>query len=70
MLFIVLALIILAIGYGFMPGSVMVETADVKPGNMRVAIEEEGRTRVMNRFAVSAPVAGYALRIDSMSGML
>ena len=63
-LFIVLALIILAIGYGFMPGSVMVETADVKPGNMRVAIEEEGRTRVMNRFAVSAPVAGYALRID------
>ena len=36
----------------------------VKKEYMKVEIEEEGRTRVMNRFIVSAPVAGYALRID------
>jgi HlyD family secretion protein len=58
------AVIIFAIVYGFMPKPVLVETAEVKKGYMRVAIEEEGKTRVMNRFIVSAPVAGFALRID------
>ncbi len=63
-LIIIVALIIAAIVYGFMPGSVSVETVKVKKEYMKVEIEEEGRTRVMNRFVVSAPVAGYALRID------
>lgn len=63
-LIIIVALIIAAIVYGFMPGSVSVETVKIKKGYMKVEIEEEGRTRVMNRFIVSAPVAGYALRID------
>ena len=58
------ALIIAAIIYGFLPGSVNVETVTVEKDRMRVIIEEEGKTRVMNRFVVSAPVAGYALRID------
>ena len=58
------ALIIAAIIYGFLPGSVNVETVTVEKSRMRVIIEEEGKTRVMNRFVVSAPVAGYALRID------
>ena len=63
-LFIIIALIIGAIVYGFLPGPVSVETVMVKKEYMKVEIEEEGRTRVMNRFIVSAPVAGYALRID------
>jgi HlyD family secretion protein len=58
------ALIIAAVIYGFMPGSVNVETITVEKGRMMVIIEEEGKTRVMNRFIVSAPVAGYALRIS------
>ncbi len=62
-LYIILAAIILAIGYGFMPKPVMVETAEAKRGYMRVSIEEEGRTRVKNRFIISAPVAGFARRI-------
>ncbi len=62
-LYIFLVLIILAIGYGFIPKPVSVETAVVKRGPMRVVIKEEGKTRVINRFIVSAPVAGYALRI-------
>jgi HlyD family secretion protein len=63
-LYILSAVIILSIGYGFMPKPVLVETADAKLGRMRVVIKEAGKTRVENRFAVSAPVAGYALRID------
>jgi len=69
-LIIIAALIIAAIVHGFMPGPVSVETVKVKKGYMKVEIEEEGRTRVMNRFIVSAPVAGYALRIDLDVGAL
>ncbi|MEW6602308.1 MAG: efflux transporter periplasmic adaptor subunit, partial [Nitrospirota bacterium] len=57
------AAVILAIVYGFMPKPISVETVVVKRGHMRVAIEAEGQTRVIDRFIVSAPVAGYALRI-------
>ncbi len=57
------ALIILAIGYGFIPKPVPVETAVVKRGYMRVVVEEEGKTRVKNRYVVSAPVPGFALRM-------
>lgn len=63
-LYVLLAVIILALGYGFMPRPVPVETSEVKRGQMRVAIKEAGKTRVENRFVVSAPVAGYALRIN------
>ncbi len=58
----ILTVIILAIVYGFLPRAVNVETATVKRGQMRVVIEEEGKTRVVNRYVVSAPVSGYALR--------
>lgn len=67
-LFIVAALIAASIVYGFLPGSVKVETAVVKKGEMQVTIEEEGKTRVINRFIISAPVSGYALRIDLEPG--
>jgi HlyD family secretion protein len=62
-LFIFLLVIVLAIGYGFMPKPLTVETAVVKTGSLNVTIEEEGKTRVVNRFIVSAPVAGFARRI-------
>jgi HlyD family secretion protein len=60
----ILVIVILAIVYGFMPRAVPVETATVSRGKMRVIIEEEGKTRVVNRYVVSAPVSGYALRVE------
>lgn len=59
-LFLILAL---AIGYGFWPQPVLVEAAPVARKPLRVTVEEEGRTRVIDRYVVSAPVAGYARRI-------
>ncbi len=56
--------IALALGYGFMPRPVPVDIAIAKRGPLRVAVEEEGRTRVKDRFVVSAPVAGYLRRIE------
>ena len=56
--------VILAIIYGFMPRPVSVDTAKVSRGTLTVTIEEEGKTRVKDRFVVSAPVSGFMRRIE------
>ncbi len=62
--------VVVALGlvYGFMPKPVPVEVVTAKRGPLRVTVEEEGRTRVKDRFIVSAPVAGYLKRIDLHAG--
>jgi len=53
-----------ALAWGFWPRPVLVEDAAVSRGPLQVTIEEEGRTRVKDRFVISAPVAGYLRRIE------
>ena len=55
--------IVAAIVWGFMPRPIQVETAPAGRGPLQVSIEEEGKTRVVDRFVVSAPVAGFARRL-------
>lgn len=62
-IFIIIAVIAAAIVYGFIPKPVPVETVAVERGLLRVTVDEEGKTRVKDRFVVSAPVSGYARRI-------
>jgi HlyD family secretion protein len=50
------------------PESVPVDLAPVEAGTLRVTVEEEGETRVRDRFVVSAPVAGQVLRINLEPG--
>ncbi len=50
------------------PESTEVDVARVERGPMRVTIDEEGETRVVDRFVVSAPVAGRLQRIDLEPG--
>ena len=57
-------LVIVAITYGFMPKPVAVDVMPVVRKSLEVTVEEEGRTRVIDRYAISAPVAGYAQRIE------
>jgi HlyD family secretion protein len=52
-----------ALAWGFWPAPVLVETAAVVRAPLSVTVEEEGRTRVKDRFVISAPVAGYLQRI-------
>lgn len=63
-----LAAVTLAVLYGFRPQPALVEAEPVKRGPMRVTIEEEGKTRVSDRYVVSAPLAGYAHRITLKEG--
>ena len=58
------AVVLLAIVYGFMPKPVPVDLVKVSRGPLKVTVEEEGRTRVKDRFVVSAPVAGFMRRIQ------
>src|SRR5688572_16092303 len=50
------------------PQRIEVEVAPVVHGPMEVTIDDEGETRVRERFTVSAPVSGRLLRIDLEPG--
>lgn len=52
------------------PKTVPVETAVLARGPLMTTIDEEGRTRVRDRFVVAAPVAGRVLRIELEPGDL
>jgi len=64
----VAAALALAIVYGLMPRPVPADVVKVKRGRLIVTIEEEGKTRVKERYTVSAPVAGYLRRIRLDAG--
>lgn len=64
----VAAIVFLAIAYGFMAKPVAVDIVKVSRGPMNVTIEEEGKTRVRDRFVISAPVSGYLRRITLKAG--
>ncbi len=59
-----LAIIGAALFYGFRPTSILVETASVTRAPLRVSVTEEGKTRVIDRYVISAPVPGFLRRID------
>jgi HlyD family secretion protein len=62
------ALVILLLVWAFTPGPVPADFAQVTRGSLDVAIEEEGETRVRDRFVVSAPLPGRLQRIELEPG--
>jgi len=63
-------LLVLLIAVGLWPRALPVETATVSRGALLVTVDEEGMTRVKNRYVVSAPVAGQLRRIDWKAGAM
>ena len=57
-----------ALVWGFRPRPVAVETGVASRAPLAVTVEEEGRTRVRDRFEISAPVAGFVRRLDLDAG--
>ena len=64
----VTALLVAGLAYGFLSRTLPVDVAQVETAPLTVTVEEEGKTRVQERYLVSAPVAGYARRIDLKAG--
>ncbi|MGM0545435.1 MAG: efflux RND transporter periplasmic adaptor subunit [Bacteroidota bacterium] len=56
-------IVILIMVWGFLPSPIPVNVEQVRDAPLEVTIEEEGITRVTDRFTISAPVTGYILRI-------
>ena len=64
------ALLVALIVIGLWPKPVPVEVGTVTRGNLVVTVDEEGMTRVRNRYVVSAPVAGQLRRIEWKPGAI
>ncbi len=63
------ALLVLAgIAWGLRPRPLEVDLAGVTRGPMRVTVDEEGKTRIRERYVVSAPLAGSLMRIQLKAG--
>jgi HlyD family secretion protein len=60
--------VIAALAWGLRPQPVLVETAEVKRGPMRVTVDEEGKTRLRDRYVVSSPITGQLQRIELDEG--
>lgn len=56
------------VAYGLKPKPVPVETAVVARGPLTVSVLEEGKTRVRQRYVVTAPVAGNMQRVLLRAG--
>ena len=64
----IVLVVVLAILYGFLPRTQEVDLVRITRGPLQVTIEEEGRTRLKERFVISAPTAGYLRRIEAKVG--
>lgn len=64
----VLGLIVAVLIYAWLPKPVPVDTARVWRGDLRVMVEEDGKTRVEERYVISAPLAGDLVRIEYEEG--
>ena len=54
--------------WAFAPRPVEVETVTVTRGPFRKTVDEDGKTRVRDRYVVSAPVPGRLLRVELKAG--
>src|SRR5688500_19200347 len=65
----VVLVVLAAIGYwAFKPAPVAADFGAVERGPLEVTVEEEGRTRVRDRYVVSAPLPGRMRRIELEPG--
>lgn len=60
--------LVLAVAWAFAPRPVEVELAPVTQGPFETTIDEDGKTRLANRYVVSAPLAGRLARITLKEG--
>ncbi len=54
--------------YGFTPAPIEVDVAEATRGNVQVTVNEDGKTRIREKYIVSAPVFGKLFRIELEEG--
>lgn len=63
-----IAVVLAVAAMAFWPETTAVDAARVERGRLTVTVDEEGETRVRDRFVVSAPVAGRLERVELEPG--
>ena len=66
----VAVLVVAVVVWAFLPDAIPVEAAPAARGPLEVVVEEEGETRLHDRYIISAPVAAFARRIELEPGDL
>jgi HlyD family secretion protein len=61
-------ILIIGIVYAFLPRPVPVDLALAARGPLRVTVEEDGKTRIKERYVIASPVTGQQLRIELHPG--
>lgn len=61
--FVILAAVVVGIVLAFQPQPVLVDTTIVARGELQVTVDEDGRTRIRERYVVSAPLNGRLQRV-------
>jgi HlyD family secretion protein len=60
----VAAAVVVGLGYAFLPEPVDVDLVTVERGDLLVTVDEDGKTRIREKYTVSAPLNGRILRIS------
>jgi HlyD family secretion protein len=60
--------VLAALAYAFMPQPIAVDVAMVSRGPLQVTVEEDGKTRIKERYVISAPLSGNMRRIELHEG--
>jgi HlyD family secretion protein len=58
----------LAVWRAFSPAPVLVEVTSIRRGPLEITVDDDGRTRVRDRFTISAPILGTLLRTPLRAG--
>ena len=64
----VAAIAVAAIVYGFWPTPVEVDTAIVERGSFEITVNDDGETRIREKYIVTSPVAGKLQRVELQEG--
>lgn len=62
------AAIVAAVGWGLVPEPIEVDLAPATRGEVEVTVDEDGKTRIREKYVVSAPLGGRVLRINMDPG--
>jgi HlyD family secretion protein len=65
---VVVAVVAGGLAYAFVPRPVETDLVKVERGTVRVTVDEDGRTRIHDKYVVSAPLNGRILRINLRPG--
>jgi HlyD family secretion protein len=64
----IVALVVGGLGYAFWPEPAEADLAKVERGPLQVTVDEDGKTRIREKYVVSAPLVGRLLRINMEAG--